>query len=112
MTRIVEPIFNKVFQQHPDAQLPILGNAKKMVYRPFINVQRIPKGKDLRFNVDEMKSSFPEGFVIDDTPVGRTRQLMFAKQLERTMRLYFDGTFKHVDEPSKQLFSVHAFIRY
>ena len=58
----------------------------------------------------------PDGFLIGDVVVDEARHLMFAtaKQLQILSRAkvwYMDGTFSVVNEPYKQMYSIHAFVK-
>ncbi|WAR21691.1 hypothetical protein MAR_015665 [Mya arenaria] len=64
------------------------------------------------FNADYLG----EKFLVGDVRVGDKRHMMFATAdqlclLQRTRTLYLDGTFRVVNKPFTQLWSIHAFLR-
>ena len=57
-----------------------------------------------------------DDFLVGDITVGTKRHIMFATEdqltlLQSAKRWYMDGTFKVVQKPFTQLFSIHAFIQ-
>lgn len=68
---------------------------------------------DLHFVVDAQ--NVPQDFLRCDKSVGRHRILIFATDdqlalLRQATTWYVDATFKIVNEPFKQLFTIHAYI--
>ena len=70
--------------------------------------------QDLNFEMDT--NFLPDDFMIGDVRVRERRHVIFAtanmlRLLKKAKSWYADSTFKVVNKPFSQLFSIHAFIR-
>lgn len=84
----------------------------------------VPGKKDWDFPLS--LDGFPEGFFLTEVyaetknkkngKIERRRHLLFAtavqlRLLANAHRFYMDGTFKIIDKPFKQLYSIHGFVK-
>jgi hypothetical protein len=103
----------------PGSYLPVQTNLKRV-----INLARAkdrperPKRDDPNFklNTDFFTKAFPEKFFVGDVACGDERHLIFASktqltQLSRAAVWYVDGTFKLVDDPFCQLFTINGMLK-
>ena len=118
MLRNEEPLtFKEIAEQVTNCALsccirpPVLHNVAKAVNDNRKKFQP-QEPTDLYFQIDEAETS---EFLQADVRHRGQRHIIFATSqqlqfLTDAHRLYFDGTFKVIREPFKQLYSVHAYI--
>ena len=79
-----------------------------------------PAKDDLHFDLDmefmERTEGIPDNFLQGDIDLGTARHIVFAsdeqlKLMKKAKTWYIDATFKVVDKPFYQLFSIHVFVR-
>jgi hypothetical protein len=103
----------------PGSHLPDQANLKRV-----INLARAkdrpapPKRDDKNFalNTEFFAKAFAEKFFIGEVKCGEERHLIFATktqltQLSRVAVWYVDGTFKIVDDPFCQLFTINGMLK-
>ena len=76
--------------------------------------RRPAQPSNLKFNW--VQEALPENFIQEDITVGAARHVIMFTQLLLTLLIqaktwYVDATFKAVQNPFKQLWSIHAFLR-
>ncbi len=110
---VAEKVANEAFKSGKREAIPHLDKLGRITNYNRVT-ERPENPSHILFDIDE--SDFPVGFYKGPVKVGSERHLIFAtdKQLEllrSAVRWYVDGTFKIVDHPFKQLFSIHVFMR-
>ena len=73
---------------------------------------RDPKSKDFQLQIEQV----PDDFLLEDLKINGERQILLATRVQlkllKTAKVwYVDGTFKIVEKPFHQLFSLHAFVK-
>nr|XP_022305702.1 uncharacterized protein LOC111112483 [Crassostrea virginica] len=100
----------------PPASIPIPGSLVRTANR-IRHLERPQDPSDLHYELDkDFLNLHAPGFLSHDLQVGNRRHLIFYtdRQLQLLAKAniwYMDGTFRCINSPWKQLFSIHGFVK-